>query len=101
LAIQKRQTLLGGECPFWQASDCGKSTYGAGFLLTAGLSSLRAKRAFQLDLEALVQFSAFLDHGVIGWSVPNSGLSRPRPGAGKFNRELPFADRVTSSPIWI
>jgi hypothetical protein len=34
-----------------------------------GLSSSQAKRAFQLDLDALVQFSAFVDRGMIGRSA--------------------------------
>src|SRR5215831_10511889 len=44
----------------------GKGTYGAGIPLT-GLSSSRAKRAFQLDLDALVQF----------FCVPRSRNDRP------------------------
>ena len=76
-------------------ATAAKGTYGAGVPLT-GLSSSRAQRAFQLDLDALVQFSAFVDRGMIGRSAPNSGLSRSRPAAGKFNPELPFAFRATS-----
>src|SRR5262249_14789958 len=72
----------------------------AGGLLT-GLSSSRAKRAFQRDLDALVQFSAFVDRGMMRRSDRIPDFRAPRPAARKFNPGLPFAFRVTSTPIRI
>src|SRR5262249_32119855 len=52
--------------PYGRRATAAKAHTARGPRSPPGLSSSRAKRAFQLDLDALVQFSAFVDRGQIG-----------------------------------